>query len=586
MRDPDTYSGNFYLLVEPITSAAKLTNPATLTRTGGVPNEQLFALDYPTNLAFLRSPGMTLSIAKEIKAKNPTVSLPAIWSDLRENLIVERLGNTRATATKIFAVTFKGEDPDLVQSILETAAETYLKYSAEDRQTNIKAGIEFIDKQIPDLQKRLEDLQSQQQKLRQQYDLINPIAKSKELLTQVGELGSQQIAIQTQLQELKALYTTLQGQLNLTSDQALVAATLSQNPERQALLSQLQQTDSQIAAALARFTPNNPNLQDLEEQRQNLLNLLAQKTQEILKYSSISVPNNSPVLSFQDSTRLGMIQQLVDTANQIEVLEVRQKSLVGNKAIIEQKAKQFPDIIRQYNETERQIALTIQILDRLLIQQETLKLEGAQELPWQLISKPQIPIDKDGKPISSAPDRKKKVLAGFMGGLLLSAGAAIMLEKRRDMFYTPDDIKDACSMPLLGDIPVNVPSQPLSTETKEPDVPVEPKNDEQSDSLFLDAFDKLYAKLRFLYSETPIRSLVVSSVESEDGQSTVALNLAKTAAAKDQRVLLVDANLEKPYLHTCLKLPNYKGLRELIAADKVSPDEIIQQSPDQEIFFF
>ena len=53
-RKPSIYQGNFYLLVEPITAAGKLSNSSTLTRTEGIPQEALVSLDYPTNLIFLQ----------------------------------------------------------------------------------------------------------------------------------------------------------------------------------------------------------------------------------------------------------------------------------------------------------------------------------------------------------------------------------------------------------------------------------------------------------------------------------------------------------------------------------------------------
>ena len=42
VQDPPTYVGNFYLLVEAITSSAKLTNHSALARTEGISNKRLF----------------------------------------------------------------------------------------------------------------------------------------------------------------------------------------------------------------------------------------------------------------------------------------------------------------------------------------------------------------------------------------------------------------------------------------------------------------------------------------------------------------------------------------------------------------
>jgi len=45
------------------------------------------------------------------------------------------------------------------------------------------------------------------------------------------------------------------------------------------------------------------------------------------------------------------------------------------------------------------------------------------------------------------------------------------------------------------------------------------------------------------------------------------VHLAQTAAAMGQRVLLVDADLRNPKIHTMLGLPNTKGLSNVIAED-------------------
>jgi succinoglycan biosynthesis transport protein ExoP len=595
--DPYTYSGSFYLLVEPITSAGKLSDVSTLTRTGGVPNEELLSLDYPTNLAFLQSPGMTLRIAKkvyreELTKNAPTVwkksnPVPSIWKDLRENLVVSRMGDTQKTATKIFEVTYSSDNPKIVQLVLDTAAETFINYSTEDKKTSLKAGIEFIDKQLPPLQQRLGQLQLEQQKLRQQHDLIDPVAKGEEIFKQINDLTGQQLDVQSQLSAQKALYALLQKQLKLTPQEALAAASLSQDPSRQALLEKLQDIESQIALESANFTAQSPNLKALEDKRQNLLALLDQKTQKILVQNSIFIAKNSPILTFQDSTRLKLIEQLVDTANQVQMLEVRHQSLTATKKTLEQGSQKLPDIIRRANDIDRQMSLTQQILDRLLIQKETLKVEAAQDLPWQLISKPQIPLDANGKPIGYPPNRKNKLLAGIAGGLLLGMGLAILLEKRRNIFYTVEDIQDVFPKPLLGEIPYGDRFELSPNLITELDLSVLDESSQYSDvgeSLFVNAFDSLYTQLYLSYTELPLRSLIVNSVESRDGQSTIAVNLAKTAVAAGKRVLLVDANWRKPQLHHWFNLSNYKGLSHILQHPSAF-EEIIQPVPEIENLF-
>jgi polysaccharide biosynthesis transport protein len=582
-NESQVYQGNFYLLVEPITSAGKLSDPSTLARTEGVPNDDLLALDYPTNLAFLQSPGMTSKIAQDAVSKNLGGNFPTIWKDIRENMSVKRIGEGK-DATKIFEVTYEGSDPKEVVTVLETAANTFLKYSAEDRQTNIKAGIQFIEKQLPDIQKRLETLKDQQQKLRQENSLIDPLAKSEEVLGQISDIDSQLLSNQTDLKSSKQFYQDLKQQLKLSPQEALAAATLSQDPSRVGLLEELQNVERQIAVESARFTSSMPAIQTLEDQRRNLQNLLDQKTQKLLGESSLSVSKTSPVLNYQNQTRLKYIDQLVEASNQINVLEVKIRSLTEAKQNLEEQSKQLPKIANQYTAIDRQIALTNEVLDKLLMQRETLKVEAAQELPWQLISKPQIPMGSDGQPIGEAPGRVKTVLAGVAAGLFLGALLAFWLERRKDVFHEPSDFEDILSLPVLGEIPhdeefAHSPNLVLELNESAPIRTSQEQARDDNDTSFLEAFEKLYAQLSFVYEDMPINSLVVSSVEPEDGQSTVALYLAKTIAKMGKRVLLVDANFRNPQIHDWLNLSNYGGLYQLLN-DSIPLDEVVHSVVD------
>ncbi|MFB8789859.1 MAG: CpsD/CapB family tyrosine-protein kinase [Potamolinea sp.] len=97
-------------------------------------------------------------------------------------------------------------------------------------------------------------------------------------------------------------------------------------------------------------------------------------------------------------------------------------------------------------------------------------------------------------------------------------------------------------------------------------------------SPFLESFRSLHTNIRFLGSDTPIHSIVISSGTPADGKSTVAVNLAQAAAAMGQRVLLVDADLRRPQVHKILGLENQDGLSNVIATG-ITAKQAIQRLP-------
>ena len=613
---PSIYKGNFYLLVEPITAAGKLSNSSTLTRTEGIPQEALVSLDYPTNLIFLQSPGMTLRIAQDVSKKISRRPINAIWKDLRENFEVEWVKSSTTGPTKIFRVTYKGEDPTEVQTVLDIASETFVKYSTEDRETSIKAGVKFIDKQLPALQQTLNNLKNKQKQIRQQYDLVDPTAKNALLLEQVDELSKQKSTIERQLLSLKTLSKSLQQQLGISSEDALVLASLNQDPERLSLQKELLDIQSQLINTQSVFTDKSVRVENLEERSRNVSNLLRKRTQELLKQFSTSVSINSPILGdFQDPIRLKLIEQFVDTTNQIKALESQLPSLSSERQQVDDTVKKLPIIINQYTALEREIKLTEEVLDKLLVQRETLKVESAQELPWQLISKPQIPLDEKGLPSGEAPKRLNLILAGFGGGLLLSTLLAFFWEKYKDVFFSAEDIEDILALPVFGRVPkydtsVVSKSRPFSLKksqqskvSKQPKISKQPNKSQKLESLerlenaatladkswnnnslplnwlvFVNVFDDMYAELSFYYRTPPLRAITISSIEPGDGQSLVALNLAIAATKKGKRVLLVDASGKKSTLCHRLNLTGQKGFNYLLTHN-VDLESVIQEVP-------
>lgn len=581
-KEPPTYEGSFRLLVEPITSEAKMAEPTSLTRSGGgLPDDRAFSLDYPTQLEILQSPAMLSAITEQVKTQHPKFTS----NQLKEGLIVQRIGQDSFTKTKIIEVKYTGENPKEVESVLKKTAEKYLKYSLDERRTRISEGIKFIDDQVPELQNRVNQFQAQLQVLQQRYTLIDPKAQGSQLFDQVRKIADDQLQVQRDLQEQRILYANLQRQLELTPDEALAASALSQDPNRTSLLQKLQEVESQIATEAVRFTPNSPNIQALQEKRQNLLRLMNQETQRILGQNATIKASKPQVLSFQNSVRVGLIDELVKTANQIQVLEARNRALVETKNAFERQAQQFPIIARQYNDIDRKLEITNQTLNQLLTQRETLRVEAAQKnVPWELISDPQIERDADGNPVAAPQSNRKKLMMGVGAGIFLGLLAAILLEKFRNMFYSVEDIKDAVEVPFLGAIPLDKKKEKLPKSIGLLKWMPKSHDRNQDSSNFAEAFDSLYANLRFLYSAPPVRSLAVCSAEVGDGKSNIALHLAYAAAEAGQRVLLVDANLRCPQLHIRLDLPNHRGLCDLLR-HKLSPNVFIERSHQTENLF-
>jgi capsular exopolysaccharide synthesis family protein len=262
---------------------------------------------------------------------------------------------------------------------------------------------------------------------------------------------------------------------------------------------------------------------------------------------------------------------------------VRQNAIAQAERSIDQQVKQLPVIARQYTDFQRELNVATESLNRFLGVRENLEIEAAQKaLPWQIILKPKKPE------VPVSPNSERNILLGAIAGLLLGTATALLVERLDNVFHSPNELKDYTKLPLLGVIPYHkqlkqiTPVATLTGTLPSQDSTTEKKNRRQPHwykaSPFLESFRSLHTNIRFLGSDTPIHSIVISSGTPGDGKSTVAVHLAQAAAAMGQRVLLVDADLRRPQVHNVLGLNNQDGLSNVIATG-LTAKQAIQRLP-------
>ncbi len=133
---------------------------------------------------------------------------------------------------------------------------------------------------------------------------------------------------------------------------------------------------------------------------------------------------------------------------------------------------------------------------------------------------------------------------GLLGGLLLGIGVAFLLERLDNRVKLPEQIRDDLGLTFLGMVPLvseEEPTQPLLVNRTVP-------------AGFGEAIRAFRTNVRLSIATEGLRSVVVTSACAGDGKTLVASNLAVTLAMAEHRVLLIDADLRRPSLHTIFDL--------------------------------
>jgi tyrosine-protein kinase len=176
-----------------------------------------------------------------------------------------------------------------------------------------------------------------------------------------------------------------------------------------------------------------------------------------------------------------------------------------------------------------------------------------------------VPAGEPNTP--SNPNITQNVIFAAILGLVLSIAAILFLEYLDDTIKDADGVQRVLNLSTLGVIAQMAGTRRGSDHLvalSQPRAPIS------------EGYRVLRTNLRFTGLENPSGALLVTSAGPGEGKTTTATNLAIVMAQSGRHVILVDADLRRPSIHSYMKLSNNAGLSSLFLEDAIAPDQVIQ----------
>jgi polysaccharide biosynthesis transport protein len=148
------------------------------------------------------------------------------------------------------------------------------------------------------------------------------------------------------------------------------------------------------------------------------------------------------------------------------------------------------------------------------------------------------------------------ILLAAVVGFLLAACEAYLLEYLDDTLKSPDSVMRLFSAPILGRIFEQADGM---NENRLYDA-------DNSNHPLTEPFRALRTEIDLADMGQRLKTILISSPDSGDGKTSVAVNLALSIAQRGKKVFLLDADLRKPKIHKIFNLANDEGLADVVFA--------------------
>jgi len=466
--------------------------------------------------------------APENVENGPAMVREAMLKKFNKHLKVEVVPRTM-----VLTVSFRSPSPEQSTRIVNALVDAYIKRNYQVRFKQMEDASTWLAGQLTGIKSNAETAQSKLVKYQQDHNilLLGEDQTTNDVTVKLQELSKELVAAQTDRIMKEAKF-----RLASTGNPELVAQVAPNST-----LSMLRQQEADLAGqygeAISKYGVGYPRMAELKERLLTVRNSIQREVQNIT-----------------ESLRLDY--------NGSQVTEQKLAAAVDRQRT--EAFKLNSDAVG-YEVLEREVVATQELYQGL--QQ---KLQEAGVLAG--LKSNNTDVLNIARPSSEPADPNVPVslLLAIFGGGIIGCCAAFVLEKVDDKISGADDLEKMTGLPSLVVIPYRKRDKGESTTQFSYDMVTihRPRSE------LAEAFRSLRSSL-LLSAGTAPRLIIVTSTFPGEGKTTTAVNTALAFAQQGSRVLLIDADLRRPSIHTRLTAPYNGGLSEVLSGQRQLSDVVV-----------
>lgn len=464
-------------------------------------------------------------------------------------MLQNRLSVKQINETRHIEVRFKHADPQVAAKVLNAISDAFV-YSNLERKTDTsdKAG-DFLQKRIAELQTDIRNSEERLINYAKEHQILSLDANQNTVVDRLAGLNRQLLEAENERKVAEAAY---RASLTPGAAEALAEGQAKEASEAATKLIELKQKRAQL---LVEYKEKYPEVQEIDQQ----IAVLEKQIKDSRNRATATVTTNLETRYRQAFTREQSLRAAFD--------KQRGEMLTQNEAAVNYR------IIQQEIETNKSL------LDGLL--------QRAKENDVLMAGTPNNIHVVDYAPVPKSPVGPKRAQGMALAALIalvLGIALARYLDYLDDTIHSSDDVEKCLRLPALAVIPAIKTSARLRLTSPVASLQL-PKNNANgvrpelllntdSTSPLAEAFRHLRTSILLSNAGGAPQTLLVTSSQPSEGKTTTAVNTALTLAQTGAKVLVIDADMRRPRLHSVFDLENKRGLSTILAS-KMGEEEVL-----------
>ncbi len=438
------------------------------------------------------------------------------------------------TNTAILSINVAWKDPATSAKIANAFAGVFVDRERELVAHQADSAISFLQKELPGAESRMRAAQEALSAYQVRTRIVDLPTQTLNNVNAAALLDAKQQTSQIEAAQARAQLATVNQELAQTPRTVEGNRTIAANPISGTLQTQIATLQVQLSAAQKQYTEDYPTVISLKSQ-------LAEAKRELK-----AQPSNvtAGVSTIPNPVYQALTQQAATLQATIASSSAQARMLSSQVAQAQPGLDALPVEAHRITELQRRVKSAQNVYDAL-----ERKNQDALISRTTALSSVAITQAADPNVYSVTPNILFNILLGIVVGLVLAVTAVFLAQFFDDRLRTEEDVRERLGLPVLAQIPMLTDGQADTEEWMRP--------------LSVEAFYQLVASLRYS-SSTPPRTIAFTSADQGDGKSTVALNSAISMGLMKARVLIIDADLRRPSIHSKLHLSNEPGLSDVL----------------------